>query len=286
MALPNTNGVFIHQGYNCSPNLVPTGQSIQVSATDITPVSNAVNALDQNFATPYQSYSTYEVGQWCIYNHNLYQCTTAITSAEEWNSDHWEARAATNQDINSLRDVQIDSSTLTPGQALVYKNGHWENGAGGGGGATSLDDLTDVELTTPTANETLVCEIVNNDPVFKNKATTWTGTEAEYNAILVKDPNVTYYITDGDSDARYIICTQAQYNAWKTAGTLESDTPYYITDGQTPGSTIDDTTTTSTNTWSALKVSNTFTDTSAANALNHLGFYLDSNGGLCQVNEI
>lgn len=27
-------------------------------------------------------------------------------------------------------------------------------------------------------------------------------------------------------------------------------------------------------------------DTSEANALNHLGFYLDSNGGLCQVNSI
>lgn len=27
-------------------------------------------------------------------------------------------------------------------------------------------------------------------------------------------------------------------------------------------------------------------DTSDTNALNHLGFYLDSNGGLCQVNSI
>ena len=27
-------------------------------------------------------------------------------------------------------------------------------------------------------------------------------------------------------------------------------------------------------------------DTSVENALNHLGFYLDANGGLCQVNSI
>lgn len=27
-------------------------------------------------------------------------------------------------------------------------------------------------------------------------------------------------------------------------------------------------------------------DTSEENALNHLGFFLDSHGGLCQVNEI
>lgn len=30
----------------------------------------------------------------------------------------------------------------------------------------------------------------------------------------------------------------------------------------------------------------TLADTSKANALNHLGFYLDENGGLCQVNSI
>ena len=332
MALPNTNGVFIHQGYNCSPNLVPTGQSIQVSSTDTTSVSNTVNAFDQNFANQYDSTTTYGLGDWCIYDHSLYrckvssagpeewdpthwdaisvnnliwdnsvlptatwsssalnsafntvnlncapnydptstyevgdwciyanilyQCTTAIPTAENWNSSHWTARQLTNQDINSLRDVQIDSSTLTAGQALVYKNGHWENGAGGGGGATSLDDLTDVDLTSPAANETLVCEIVSNEPVFKNKATTWTGTEAEYHQILVKDPNVTYYITDGDGAARYIICTQAQYNAWKTAGTLQSDIPYYITDAENSGVVINDNITTSTEVWSSLKVSN------------------------------
>jgi hypothetical protein len=33
-------------------------------------------------------------------------------------------------------------------------------------------------------------------------------------------------------------------------------------------------------------VANILANTSEANALNHLGFYLDENGGLCQVNEI
>ena len=34
------------------------------------------------------------------------------------------------------------------------------------------------------------------------------------------------------------------------------------------------------------EVNSKITDTSEANALNHLGFYLDENGGLCQVNSI
>jgi ABC-type uncharacterized transport system substrate-binding protein len=33
-------------------------------------------------------------------------------------------------------------------------------------------------------------------------------------------------------------------------------------------------------------VASILANTSEANALNHLGFYLDENGGLCQVNEI
>ncbi len=33
-------------------------------------------------------------------------------------------------------------------------------------------------------------------------------------------------------------------------------------------------------------VANILANTSEANALNHLGFYLDENGGLCQINEI
>lgn len=45
--------------------------------------------------------------------------------------------------------------------------------------------------------------------------------------------------------------------------------------------TIDDTQTTANNAWSALKI-----DNELALKQNYIGFYLDSNGGLCQVNQI
>lgn len=38
--------------------------------------------------------------------------------------------------------------------------------------------------------------------------------------------------------------------------------------------------------WSNKKVDDTMKDTADTNALRHLGFYLDENGGLCQVNTI
>ena len=48
MSLPDTNGVLIHKGYNCSPNVVPTAQSIQMSPSDNTTVNSAVsNKMDK-----------------------------------------------------------------------------------------------------------------------------------------------------------------------------------------------------------------------------------------------
>lgn len=39
----------------------------------------------------YSSSSTYAVGDYCIYENTLYKCTTAIATAENWNSAHWTA---------------------------------------------------------------------------------------------------------------------------------------------------------------------------------------------------
>lgn len=39
----------------------------------------------------------------------------------------------------------------------------------------------------------------------------------------------------GGGNADFVECTQAQYDAWEQAGTLEEDTMYFITDGQSGG---------------------------------------------------
>lgn len=39
----------------------------------------------------YSNSKTYAVGDYCIYENTLYKCTTAITTAEAWNSAHWTA---------------------------------------------------------------------------------------------------------------------------------------------------------------------------------------------------
>ena len=42
-----------------------------------------------NIANAYSSSASYAVGQYCLYNNNLYRCTTTISTPEAWNGAHW-----------------------------------------------------------------------------------------------------------------------------------------------------------------------------------------------------
>lgn len=43
----------------------------------------------ENIAAEYSTSSTYAVGDYCLYDGDLYRCTTAITTAEAWTAAHW-----------------------------------------------------------------------------------------------------------------------------------------------------------------------------------------------------
>ena len=70
---------------------------------------------------------------------------------------------------------------------------------------------------------------------------------------LPNDNNNPYDLKD--TKARGITCTMAQYLAWEQAGTIDPNTTYFVSDGVSP-------------------------------AITHLGFYLDEDGGLCQVDSM
>ena len=53
----------------------------------------------------YSSSSTYAVGDYCIYGNTLYKCTTAITTAENWNSAHWTATTIATELNNSKKTI-------------------------------------------------------------------------------------------------------------------------------------------------------------------------------------
>lgn len=45
--------------------------------------------IGQNIANTYSSSASYAIGQYCLYDNNLYKCITTISTPEAWNSSHW-----------------------------------------------------------------------------------------------------------------------------------------------------------------------------------------------------
>ena len=68
----------------------------------------AVGGMEGSLAAAYDSTATYAVGDYCIYEGQLYRCTTAITTAEAWTAGHWTAAVLTD-DIAS--DLSAEATT-------------------------------------------------------------------------------------------------------------------------------------------------------------------------------
>ena len=97
----------------------------------------------------------------------------------------------------------------------------------------------------------------------------------------------------GGGNTDYIECTQAQYDAWEQAGTLDPDTLYFITDGNIGNDIIDDSTASETTVYSSDKVEDllsdkqdksdnslTTTDKTIVGAINELKDNQDSQGDM------
>lgn len=95
--------------------------------------------------------------------------------------------------LSELTDVTI--TELSGGQVLKYDQTleKWVN-ADDASGISRLDELTDVDITNPTTNQVLTYN--GEEWVNETGAGTWEGTQAEYDLIEEKDPNIVYYITD------------------------------------------------------------------------------------------
>lgn len=86
-----------------------------------------------------------------------------ITEGEilTWNGEKWEPQSLTEGvalGLNDLTDVNTVTNPPTDGQALVWSqaNGYWQPGAGGGGGAESLGELSDVSLASIATGQVLM----------------------------------------------------------------------------------------------------------------------------------
>lgn len=132
------------------------------------------------------------------------------------------------------------------------------------------------------------------DQVFVYKLTianTWTVTTRNAFSKVIAGDNITSSFVESGTNSS--ITLNADYDSTVTSGSTKLITSGAVAsaiadlnagavsyDNTTSGLTADDV-------QEAIdEVVSNMADTSEANALNHLGFYLDSNGGLCQVNSI
>lgn len=79
-----------------------------------TAASTSASAAASHTADVYDATATYAVGDYCVYNSQLYKCVTAITTAEEWTAAHWTAVnvmdevSELNTHLSGLEDLVID----------------------------------------------------------------------------------------------------------------------------------------------------------------------------------
>ena len=64
----------------------------------------------------YSNESAYAVGEYCIYNNTLYKCNTAITVAEDFDADKWDAvqivdEMANSEEIGDLSELETTDKT-------------------------------------------------------------------------------------------------------------------------------------------------------------------------------
>lgn len=111
-------------------------------------------------APVYDSTKTYDVGDYVIYNNDLYRCTTAITTAEAWTAAHW-TQVALGDDVadltSALHSAEIRSAAIefdNYGQGAIVP----ETGANASTtywcrtlGYMYFDDAAFLEITTNSA---------------------------------------------------------------------------------------------------------------------------------------
>ena len=138
-----------------------------------------ITVFPQTIAPVYSPTSTYSVGDYCMYEGQLYQCNTAISTAEAWNPSHWSGVTVvslTNGIATDLADFEAEVN------AEISDIGAKTLPSGGSAGQylkkySSTDN--DVGWHTPDANEITWLD-TENIPIFNTSASfTMQFTEAQ-----------------------------------------------------------------------------------------------------------
>ena len=221
----------IYQAGTLVAAIVVNGNTTNIYA----PAQHGDNS-NQNLAAPFSASATYAVGDYVIYQENLYKCITAITTAAAWDATKWTRVLITNEmgsgsggdyanqniadtyDITStyaVGDYVIFNSLLykcitavtTPG---VWNSSYWahvlvtdEMGSGGGSSIipNPQDPATDT-LTKIGINGTVYDIAGGGGGSGYTETTLWSGSETPSTAGT--DINLSGNISDYDAIAIHV----------------------------------------------------------------------------------
>lgn len=207
-----------------------------------------------NIAAMYSSSARYSIGQYCLYNNILYKCTTTISTPEAWNAAHW-----TQITVGEVLYAKVDK---VPGKGLstndftdAYKN--------------KLDGIepgaeVNVQADWSVSDDT-------SDAYIKNKPSTATDTTAGL-------------MSASDKQKLNGIANNAEVNVQADWSQTDSSQDDYI-----KNKPVSDTTLAESGGFADAKtVGDIFDNIKSGEeqyADYHLGFYLDENGDLNQVDD-
>lgn len=104
-----------------------------------------VDDVSDMIADEYSDSSTYNVGDYCIYNGDLYRCVTAITVSEAWNDLHW-VQVQLGDDVSDLKsDLDVTNNDMN--KLVGNIQGYW--GSGGLYAATGIEYNSSAHIRTP-----------------------------------------------------------------------------------------------------------------------------------------
>ena len=238
-------------------------------------------AILDDIAEEYDSSATYAVGDYCLRNAVLYRCNTAISVAEEWTAGHWTAVSISDElkgKINASQKgvangvASLDGAGKVPSSQLPsyidnVVEGYYYEGA-------FYEDQAHTQLITGETGKIYVD--LSTEQTYR-----WSG------SIYVK---ISSTLELGETST-----TAYRGDRGKTAydhSQLTEGNPHNVTKANVGLGSVDNTADldkpVSTATQTALNAKANDTDVKAgseAKKVYHLGFYIGSDGGLCQSDD-
>ena len=113
------------------------------SGAGLTPKAMSIAMTNIISGTPvYSASSTYAVGDRVRYSNNVWECITAIATAEEWTAAHWQTVAPLQEQIDDKQDLLVSGTNIKTinNQSILGSGNITIEGGGSGTVDTTMSD--------------------------------------------------------------------------------------------------------------------------------------------------